>query len=150
VVANPFPKDFMSLADFSAPDCRRLTVASVADLGQLTDQFAKDLAAGGFGDKEIFGIRLAVEEAVVNGIKHGHRGDPTKQVHIQYRITSDQVLLQIDDEGPGFHPDAIPDPRSDENIDKPGGRGVFLMRYYMTWVEFNERGNSVVMCKTRR
>jgi serine/threonine-protein kinase RsbW len=150
VVANPFPQAFMSLADFSAPDCRKLTVASIPEIGLLVDQFAKELATAGFGDKDIFGIRLAVEEAVVNGIKHGNRCDPTKYVHVYYRITAEQVVLQVEDEGPGFHPDEIPDPRSDENIDKPGGRGVFLMRYYMTWVEFNERGNCVLMCKQRR
>jgi serine/threonine-protein kinase RsbW len=55
----------------------------------------------------------------------------------------------IEDEGPGFKPDELPDPRSEECLERACGRGVFLMRFYMTWVQFNERGNSVTMCKKK-
>jgi serine/threonine-protein kinase RsbW len=143
----PFPSD--REPDFSAADCRRLSVRTIADVSLLTEQFAADLAKAGFSDKEAFGMRLAVEEAVVNGIKHGNGCDPRKQVHIQYRVSPEQILLMIEDEGPGFKPDELPDPRSDECLERPCGRGVFLMRHYMTWVQFNQRGNGVTMCKKR-
>jgi serine/threonine-protein kinase RsbW len=133
----------------SAADCRRVSVRSLSEVHPLTEQFAADLATAGFPEKEIFGMRLAFEEALVNGIRHGNGGDPSKQVRVQYGVTPQQVLVSIEDEGPGFNPDAIPDPLAEENLDRPGGRGVYLMRCYMTWVQYNDRGNAVTMCKKR-
>ena len=147
VPPHPFPGD--ARPDFSAADCRRLSVRTIAEVSPLTEQFAAELAQAGFNDKDVFGLRLAVEEAVVNGIKHGNGGDPSKQVRIHYRVSPEQVLLLIEDEGQGFKPDELPDPRSDECLERPCGRGVFLMRFYMTWVQYSERGNSVTMCKKR-
>jgi serine/threonine-protein kinase RsbW len=147
IPGNPFPGDVKP--DFSAADCRRHCLRTMAEIGSLTEQFAAELVQAGFSDKEVFGLRLAVEEAVVNGIKHGNGGDPGKQVRVHYHVRPEQVLLMIEDEGPGFKPDELPDPRSDECLERPCGRGVFLMRFYMTWVQFNERGNSVTMCKKR-
>jgi serine/threonine-protein kinase RsbW len=135
--------------DFGAGDYRRLAVRTVVEVRSLTEQLAADLAHAGFRDKEVFGLRLAVEEAVVNGIKHGNGGDPGKQVRVQYRVTPEQALLMIEDEGPGFHPGELPDPCGEEFLDRPCGRGVFLMRFYTTWVRFNERGNGVLMCKKK-
>jgi serine/threonine-protein kinase RsbW len=150
MVANLFPNAFEALSDISAPNCRHLSARSEAEVNPLTDQFTRDLAAAGVTEKEIFGLRLAVEEAVVNGIKHGNRGDAAKEVRFHYRITAEQILLTVEDEGPGFRPEAVADCLLDKNLDKPSGRGVFLMRFYMTWVEFNERGNGVAMCKSRK
>jgi serine/threonine-protein kinase RsbW len=145
----PYPWSSEPEPDFSAADCRRLCVRTMPEVGQLTEQFAADLAQAGFGEKDAFGMRLAVEEAIVNGIKHGNGGDPSKQVRIQYRVGPEQVVLMIEDEGPGFNPEELPDPRSEECLERPCGRGVFLMRFYMTWVRFNARGNSVTMCKKK-
>jgi serine/threonine-protein kinase RsbW len=130
-------------------DCRRLSVRTVADVGPFIEGFMADLSAAGFSDKEVFGIRLSVEEAVINGIKHGNAGDQSKQVRIEYSVSSQQVLVSVEDEGFGFNPDAVPDPLAAENLERPCGRGVFLMRCYMTWVHFNERGNAVTMCKKK-
>jgi serine/threonine-protein kinase RsbW len=149
MVANHHTRSIPTAADFCTPDCRNLSVHLTSEVGPLTEQFATDLAAAGFTDKEIFGMRMAVEEAVVNGIKHGNQCDPGKQVRFFYRISPKEVVLLVEDEGPGFKPEGVPDPLARENLEKPGGRGVFLMRAYMTWVKFNDRGNSVVMCKVK-
>jgi serine/threonine-protein kinase RsbW len=137
------------LPDFNSLDCRRCNLRVAAEVVAFIERFVADLATAGFGEREIFGMRLAVEEAVINGIKHGHGGDPSKQVRIQYSVTPEQVLVAIEDEGPGFNPDAVPNPLAAENLERPSGRGVFLMRCYMTWVQFSERGNAVTMCKKR-
>jgi serine/threonine-protein kinase RsbW len=137
------------LSAFTGQDCHQLNVCTVGDAGLFMQQFVADLAAAGFTEKEAFGIRLAVEEAVINGIKHGNANDPQKQVRIQYSVTPQQVLVSIEDEGPGFNPDAVPNPLAIENLERPSGRGVFLMRCYMTWVQFNQRGNAVTMCKKK-
>ena len=102
-----------------------------------------------YSDKEQFGVRLALEEAIVNAIKHGHRGDLSKTVRVCYHVTPAEVRADVEDEGPGFDPFAVPDPLAPENLEQPGGRGVFLMRHYMTAVEFNAAGNRVTLCKVR-
>jgi serine/threonine-protein kinase RsbW len=145
----PYPPPGNAIPDFNAADCRRWSVHTIAEVSPLTEEFAAELRRAGFDDKDVFGLRLAVEEAVINGIRHGNEGDPRKQVRIHYRVSSEQVLLLIEDEGQGFKPDDLPDPRSDECLERPCGRGVFLMRFYMTWVQYSERGNSVLMCKKK-
>jgi serine/threonine-protein kinase RsbW len=136
-------------ADLDSPYCRRLSVRTAAEAAKVVEQFASELCDAGFTRKEAFGIHLAFEEALVNGVRHGNRGDANKQVYVRYSIRPDQVLLMIEDEGPGFNPDQVPDPLAEANRERPGGRGIFLMRHYMTWVQFNERGNRVTMCKRR-
>lgn len=103
----------------------------------------------GFSDESLFAIRLAVDEAIANAIQHGNRGDPSKHVTIRYRVDRDRFEITVADEGHGFHPDQLPDPTTPENIERPHGRGVMLMRAYMTEVSFNERGNEVTMVKRR-
>lgn len=98
-------------------------------------------------DKEIFGVRLALEEALVNAIKHGNQMDRTKQVIISYRFVGNRLDVQITDEGCGFDPNDVPDPTDVENLERPCGRGLMLMRHYMTEVNYNDRGNSVSMSK---
>src|SRR3990172_9794697 len=87
-----------------------------------------------FTEPELFAIRLAVEEALVNAIKHGNGSDPSKQVRIDYVITPDEVHVRIEDQGPGFDPADVPDPTCPEFLERPCGRGLMLMRYYMSQV----------------
>ena len=102
-----------------------------------------------FPERDVFGVRLALEEALVNAIKHGNRMDPNKQVRIDCRVEDDSVRIVIEDEGEGFNVAAVPDPTIDENLDKPGGRGIMLMRAFMTSIENNESGNRIVLEKIR-
>jgi len=102
-----------------------------------------------YDDADQFAIRLAVEEALVNAIKHGNGSDPTKKIRIEYRVTPDEFCIKIEDEGPGFDPNSVPDPTSPEFLERPSGRGLMLMRYYMSEVSFNDRGNCVIMIKRR-
>ena len=101
-----------------------------------------------FNEMEIFSIKMALEEAIVNAIKHGNQMDPGKMVRIAYRITTDQFDVMITDEGPGFNPDDVPDPTAPENLERPCGRGLLLMRHYMTRIEYHGCGNVVVMSKS--
>ena len=59
------------------------------------------------------------------------------------------VWLEVEDEGPGFDPRAVPDPREPENLERPGGRGLLLMRRYLTRVAHLDRGNRVVLFRER-
>lgn len=100
-----------------------------------------------FPARDVFGIRLALEEAIVNAIKHGNQLDPSKSVRIFCEINSRRAVVEVEDEGPGFTIVDVPDPTSEENLDKPSGRGIMLMKAFMTSVAFNDRGNRVILEK---
>jgi serine/threonine-protein kinase RsbW len=107
------------------------------------------LESAGYAERETFAIRLALEEALVNAIKHGHQGDKSKQVQLRYHLGPDYFLAEIEDQGPGFRMQDVPDPCAEENLEKSSGRGLHLIRHYMTWVKYNEKGNRVTMCRYR-
>jgi len=109
----------------------------------------KQVEALGYPQQAIFAIRLALDEALANAVKHGNQLDPGKSVHITYEVTAEKVTIEICDEGPGFVPDDLPDPTDEANLSRPHGRGVMLMRAYMTEVTFNKSGNCVRLVKTR-
>jgi serine/threonine-protein kinase RsbW len=116
---------------------------------ELQAQIERALHAHHFDEREIFSIRLALEEALVNAIKHGNQADRNKKVHVCYRIDANRFDVRIRDEGPGFDPGDVPDPLAAENLERPCGRGLLLMRHYMTEVIFRAPGNQVSMTKLR-
>jgi serine/threonine-protein kinase RsbW len=117
---------------------------------QIQDQIEKQLELCHFEDKEIFGIRLALEEAIVNAIKHGNQMDKAKKVHVRFRVLPDRFDVGITDEGPGYSVEDVPDPLDDENLERPSGRGLFLMQHYMTEVIVHPPGNRLTMSKVRK
>jgi serine/threonine-protein kinase RsbW len=102
-----------------------------------------------FSAKDLFGVKLALEEAIVNAIKHGNRMDPSKSVRVRCELDDERVQILVEDEGLGFDPSDVPDPTEVENLEKPSGRGLMLMRAFMTTVEYNARGNRVLLEKRR-
>jgi serine/threonine-protein kinase RsbW len=116
----------------------------------IQDEIERHLAERHAHEKDVFGIRLALEEALVNAIKHGNQMDPGKRVFINYRIQENRFEIHIRDEGSGFDPEDVPDPTAVENLERPCGRGLMLMRYYMTEVIYNESGNAVMLSKVFR
>lgn len=116
---------------------------------QVQERIVTLLEQLAYSDRDVFGVRLALEEALVNAIKHGNGMDPDKQVRIQCRVDAEKVRVEIEDEGDGFQPEQVPDPTEEENLEKPCGRGIMLMRAFLTLVEYNETGNRVVLEKTR-
>lgn len=103
----------------------------------------------GYDENEVFGVHLALEEAFMNAIQHGNRGDSNKRILAESLITPEKIDISITDEGSGFNPEGLPDPRHGDNLYKCSGRGVLLIRAYMDVVEYNERGNCVHMIKFR-
>lgn len=99
--------------------------------------------------REIYGVQLALEEALANAIRHGNRQDTAKRVHVICKVSEGRVLVEVADEGTGFAPEEVPDPTAPENLDKPSGRGLLLMRSYMNRVQYNQQGNAVLMEKVR-
>lgn len=124
--------------------------SDTSETRRLQETIIAQLLALGVSEAEAFSIRLALEEALVNAVKHGNQMDRSKKVRVCYRLLTDRFEAQITDEGDGFDPEDVPDPTAVENLERPCGRGLMLMRYYMTRVEYNERGNSVSMVKVYR
>jgi len=105
------------------------------------------LSVRGYGERQIFAIRLALEEAVINAIKHGNELDPTKKVKVDFTIGEDDIQISVADEGSGFDVETVPDPTALQNLEADSGRGIALMRAYMDEVVFNDTGNQVTMRK---
>jgi serine/threonine-protein kinase RsbW len=95
-------------------------------------------------DDDIYGnIMIAVTEAVNNAIKHGNAADSSKNVSLSLSLESSLIKFKIEDEGKGFDFHNLPDPTSPENLEKPGGRGIFLMKHLSDEVDFKENGRIV-------
>ena len=116
---------------------------------QLLEELLGQLGNHGWPEEDKFGVHLSVEEALMNAIKHGNQRDPEKFVFVEYRLSNDLLYVQVEDQGEGFDPNDVPDPTLDENLELPSGRGLMLMRTFMSMVEYNEKGNRVTMEKKR-
>ena len=95
-------------------------------------------------DDDIYGnIMIAVTEAVNNAIKHGNASDKSKNVFLSLTLEDSLIRFIIKDEGSGFDYHNLPDPTAPENLEKLGGRGIFLMKHLSDEVEFKENGRIV-------
>ena len=100
-----------------------------------------------FSQDDLFAVHLALEEAFLNAVKHGNKMDAGKKVSIEYLVDKEKIEVRMADEGVGFNPQDIPDPRVGDNLYRPEGRGLLLMHAYMHIVEYNERGNGLRMVR---
>jgi serine/threonine-protein kinase RsbW len=124
------------------------TIPSDTAEGQrVQEQIVQLLEERNFSPRDVFSVRLALEEALVNAIKHGNGMDPDKRVHVECFINAKRVRIVIQDEGEGFDPSSVPDPTADENLERPCGRGIMLMKSFMDSVEYCDSGTRVIMEK---
>lgn len=124
-------------------------IPSTAEAGQeLLERIAGKIETlETFSPHDAFGIRLALDEAIVNAIKHGNGFSPDKSVRVNCLIEDQFMRVEIEDQGPGFCLEDVPDPTEEENLERPCGRGIMLMRSFMSHVEYNETGNKVLLEK---
>ncbi len=109
-------------------------------IASLTDQI---VAETGCGEEDEHRIMLVLSELATNAIKHGNRGDPGKKVRIRVSFEPGRITVNVRDEGEGFDPKTLPDPRSADNLMKTGGRGVWLVKEYSDHVHYYDHGKSV-------
>lgn len=129
--------------------CDRAIPSQTGAGQQIVSELLDTLQQNDWIEHDLFGVHLAVEEALMNAIKHGNQFDAHKQVHVSCRVAHNLLRVEIADEGQGFDPARIPDPTDPDNLETPSGRGVLLMRSFMTRVQYNDVGNRVIMEKTR-
>jgi serine/threonine-protein kinase RsbW len=122
---------------------------AITDIRPKLQALTDEMLQWGFHYTEIFCVRYAVGEALHNAIQHGHRGDESKTVRLNYLISAEYVLAEVIDEGPGFDPKSVPNPFAARQQGQVGRRGLFFMSLFMSWVRFEGRGNRVTLCKMR-
>jgi serine/threonine-protein kinase RsbW len=127
-----------------------VTISSdLAEAKRIQIDIEDALQAAGYSEHDMFSIKLALEEALVNAIKHGNQMDAAKRVFVSYTVTAERFDIWITDEGLGFNPEEVPDPTAIENIERPCGRGLLLMRGFMAVVQYHGKGNIVYMSKIK-
>jgi serine/threonine-protein kinase RsbW len=100
----------------------------------------------GFAEDALFGIELAVREAVTNAVLHGNRQDESVAFEVGVAGTDAGLIVTVRDYGAGFDPSGVADPTEGENILKASGRGILFMRTFMdevTW-EYPAGGGTLV------
>lgn len=120
-----------------------------AQIDELEGRLFGEIEKTGFPTSSQFAIRLAFEEAITNAFLHGNEGLENADITVEYAVEPGRVRIAVEDRGPGYNPGDIPDPTLEENLHKPSGRGLMLIRSYMTDVWHNETGNRLIMSYER-
>ena len=114
------------------------------------DRILRELEKHQFSEEATFAVKLALEEALCNAVKHGNQGDPGKSVTVRYAVTAEKAVVLVRDEGEGFEPDSVPDPTTDDRLAMPNGRGIMLIAAYMDEVAYRDNGREVYFMKRRQ
>jgi len=125
---------------------QKIRISSKAENIILVEKMIEDVCELFNISQDFYGnILVALTEAVNNAIYHGNQANPSKNIDISFKSQPDKVSFIVKDEGSGFGYDNLPDPTSPENIEKPNGRGVFLMRKLADNVTFEDNGSKVIL-----
>jgi serine/threonine-protein kinase RsbW len=154
----------------SPPDSGSNSLRGPAALQAVLDTVAGEMSTAGYSGDDQAAVRVSLREALINALRHGHGRTPgtklrarwhvsetlavsmtlkwidsPQQVCVSWQISSERILIEVDDGGPGFDTRWITDPTAVDQREEPEGRGLLLMRHFMTWVMHNHRGNRVSM-----
>lgn len=125
---------------------KQLKIASKIENISIVENLIDELSDKYEIGTEVYGnILIAIVEAVTNCIIHGNKLDANKSVFVSYQFNKDHIQFNIKDEGEGFDYKDVPDPTQPVNVEKPHGRGVFLMMHLSDEMEFNQEGTEVIM-----
>ncbi len=123
---------------------RSLEISSVPENLRIVEKLIDDISAKHEFESDMYGkVLVAFVEAVNNSIVHGNKSNPDKKVKVQVRSADNKLYITVEDEGPGFNYENIPDPTAPENIENINGRGVFLMNHLSDEVKFYKNGAKV-------
>ncbi len=125
-------------------DSLKIQIPSLVENIRIVESFIENIKEKYDVNDDIYGnIMVAVTESVNNAITHGNNLDKNKNVTLLFTPSDEQLEFLISDEGNGFNYNGLPDPTSPENILKPGGRGIFLMKHLSDEVNFYDNGRTV-------
>jgi anti-sigma regulatory factor (Ser/Thr protein kinase) len=124
--------------------------ADATSMEKVTDGLMALLKGKNWPENRIMEVHLAAQEAIANAIRHGCKGDATKQVQCAVSFdAAGELVIVVRDPGTGFDPKAVPNPLEGNNLFKGSGRGVFLINELMDTVEYEDEGRMVKMRKAR-
>ncbi|WP_421874367.1 ATP-binding protein [Marinoscillum sp.] len=127
-------------------DSIQIQIPSLSENIRIIESFIDNAKEKFHLDDDIYGnIMIAVTESVNNAIVHGNQKASDKNVLLKLNVDENTLKFTISDEGPGFDYNNLPDPTSPENLDKPGGRGIFLMKNLCDEVYFEDEGRAVTL-----
>jgi len=135
------------MASKASINCSIVVDSKSSAVAEVCKEIMSKLEEHNFDKDDTFAVHLTLEEAFLNAVKHGNKNDPTKKVKIDYSVSLEKVEITVTDEGTGFEPESVGDPRFGEGLYEPGGIGLLLMNSYMDIVKYNEDGNSVYMVR---
>lgn len=125
-------------------DTIKIKIPSISENIRIIESFIDNAKERFNLDDDIYGnIMIAVTESVNNAIMHGNKNDRSKNVTLSLSLNNNIINFKIKDEGIGFDFQNLPDPTSPENLDKPSGRGIFLMKHLSDEVNFRKNGSIV-------
>lgn len=122
----------------------KIQIPSIIDNIRVVESFIDNSKEKFNIEDDIYGnIMVAVTESVNNAIRHGNKFDKDKNVYLSLYVEDNKLRFEVQDEGAGFNHEQLEDPTSPENLENPGGRGIFLMRNLSDEVNFSNDGRSV-------
>ena len=134
------------------PETSIFSTSFASDLDEsarVQNEIVAELEQRGVSMGDLADLHLALEEGLANAVKHGNKLASTKQVHVECELSEAGFFsIVIKDEGDGFDPNDVPDCTLPENLDKPSGRGLMLMRAFMDDIRYNDIGNQLKITKT--
>jgi serine phosphatase RsbU (regulator of sigma subunit)/anti-sigma regulatory factor (Ser/Thr protein kinase) len=134
------PRVLLRLPDAPLPRVR--TFSSTHQSWELVEAFAAELEAAGWSARDVRKAQLAASEIAVNALVHGLRDQPNGEVRCAWAVESHECRFAVEDDGPGFDPDRIPDPRSPERLALDHGRGIFLVRRIVADLWYDHGGST--------
>jgi serine/threonine-protein kinase RsbW len=125
-------------------DALKIQFPSLMENIRIVESFIENARNKFAIDDDVYGnILVAVTEAVNNATQHGNKLDKNKNVTLTLSPSETQLKFLVTDEGPGFDIEAVPDPTEEANIEKPNGRGIFLIRHLTDQVNFSNNGSTI-------
>ena len=124
----------------------KISIPSIIENIKIIESFIDNARDDFEINDDIYGnIMISVTECISNAIIHGNKSDKTKLVHVELKIAEDQLYFTVKDEGDGFDSNLLADPTEPENIEKIGGRGIFLMKHLSDEVRFEDGGKTTIL-----
>lgn len=124
----------------------KISIPSLIDNIKIIESFIDNAREKFEINDDIYGnIMISVTECISNAILHGNQGNKDKLVHLELMAEDDKLSFVIEDEGEGFETDNLPDPTAPENIEKTGGRGIFLIKHLSDEVKFENQGRKTIL-----
>ncbi|MBI3500521.1 MAG: ATP-binding protein [Bacteroidetes bacterium] len=125
---------------------QKLLIPSKAENMVLVEKLVDDVCDLFDIKEDLYGhILVALTEAVNNSLQHGNKANPDKNIEVTFKMKDSKLFFTVKDHGPGFDHTNLPDPTDPKNIEKPTGRGIFLMKHLSDNVSFEDKGTKVIL-----